>query len=130
MIDLPHDLQSDDYGSGPLDHERLEIQDNRMGIEFAALMAEEANLPTEAFDRCRKYNAAATSKGMDHIDTYSKQLARLGEDHQVLDATDMKAVWNKLLPTRVVHPWRRDDPAGSIHSGSRNSYTQQSCSTA
>ena len=29
---------------------------------------------------------------MDHIDTYSKQLARLGEDHQVLDATDMKAV--------------------------------------
>ena len=92
MIDLPHDLQSDDYGSGPLDHERLEIQDNRMGIEFAALMAEEANLPTEAFDRCGKYNAAATSKGMDHIDTYSKQLARLGEDHQVLDATDMKAV--------------------------------------
>lgn len=92
MIDLPHDLQSDDYGSGPLDHERLEIQDNRAGIEFAASMAAEANLPKEAFDRCGKYNAAATVSGMQHIQSYAKQLERLGEPHRVLDTADMKAV--------------------------------------
>ena len=92
MIDLPHDLQSKDYGSGTLEHERLEIQDNRLGIEFAASMARDANLDVEAFDLCGKYNAAATENGAAHIETYRQQLDQLAEPYEVLDTKAIKAV--------------------------------------
>lgn len=91
MIDLPHDLDSADYG-GDLDGDRRQIDLNRAGIAFAAEMARDFNLPDEAFRPVGKVNAAATTKGMAHNTDYAAHLTHLGESHTHLDAGDMKAL--------------------------------------
>ncbi len=62
MIDLPHDLSSDDYlGNLKKDSEQTLI--NRSAIEFAKSAAEEYQMPAEALQQVGKTNAAATTKG-------------------------------------------------------------------
>ncbi|MEM6636765.1 MAG: FAD-binding oxidoreductase [Pseudomonadota bacterium] len=89
MIDLPHDLTSDDYG-GALDHDITQTEDNRMAIEFAGAMAREFGLPKEAFARTGKVNAAATEQGDRHNRTYAAHLGRMGEACRHLDADEMR----------------------------------------
>ena len=91
MIDLPHDLSSDDYG-GDLDRDRKQTRMNRVGIDFAQQAAEEYGLSAEAFVRSGKVNAAATEKGLKHNSDYAAHLAKMGEAHELLDAADMKAL--------------------------------------
>ncbi|MCB1884122.1 MAG: FAD-dependent oxidoreductase [Geminicoccaceae bacterium] len=69
MIDLPHDLASDDYG-GNLEHDRKQTRMNRAAIDFAADAARECGLDEEAFARSGKTNAAATGKGLKHNADY------------------------------------------------------------
>ncbi len=88
MIDLPHDLASEDYGGDP-EADRHQIEDNRRAIAFAAEMAQEFDLPKEAFDPCGKVNGAATAKGDKHNRTYARHLGLLREDYQMLDRQDM-----------------------------------------
>ena len=89
MIDLPHDLTSEDYG-GALESDRAQTRANRAAIDFAQAMAEEAELSAEAFNRCGKINGAATNKGHQHNLDYAKHLENLGEAYQMLDAHAMR----------------------------------------
>lgn len=88
MIDLPHDLASNDYG-GALGADLDQTADNRRAIGFAADMAAEFGLSDEAFTRSGKINAAATAKGHGHNADYAAHLAEMGESHEMLDAHQM-----------------------------------------
>ena len=88
MIDLPHDLTSDDYG-GAVEADRAQIEDNRRGIAFAREIAEDYGLAKEAFDPCGKVNAAATEKGARHNAEFAQHLKALGEPFEVLDAQEL-----------------------------------------
>lgn len=91
MIDLPHDLSSDDYG-GDLERDRKQTRMNRAGIDFAQQAAEDYGLSAEAFVRSGKINAAATQKGLKHNSDYAAHLTRMGEAHELLNAADMKTL--------------------------------------
>lgn len=89
MIDLPHDLASEDYG-GALDADLAQTRANRAAISFAADMAKEYGLSDEAFNQSGKINAAATEKGHQHNLDYSSHLSAMDEAHDMLDAAQMR----------------------------------------
>ncbi len=89
MVDLPHDLTSDDYG-GALDHDLAQTRANRAAIAFARETAEGFGLVGEAFAPIGKTNAAATAKGHQHNLDYARHLADMGEAHEMLDAQQMR----------------------------------------
>lgn len=91
MIDLPHDLASDNYG-GALAADKAQTADNRRGIDFAAEMAEEFGLSQEAFVRSGKINGAATAKGHRYNLAYAGHLSAMGEDHRMLGPEEMQAL--------------------------------------
>ncbi len=91
MIDLPHDLSSADYG-GALDQDIKLTDDNRHAIQFAADMANDFEMEPDVFNQSGKINGAATAKGDKHNREYAAHLKNMGEDYQMLDAADMKAV--------------------------------------
>ncbi|MEO1161903.1 MAG: FAD-binding oxidoreductase, partial [Pseudomonadota bacterium] len=89
MIDLPHNLASDDY-AGALDADRLQTAMNRSAISFAREAAGEYSMGDEAFTVSGKTNAAASVKGMKHNLAYARHLATLGETHELLDGRQMQ----------------------------------------
>lgn len=89
MIDLPHDLTTESYIGG-LDKDLARVADNRIAIEFAAAMAAEYHLGTEAFSRTGKVNAAATDAGHAKTLKYAKHLERMGEPFEMLNAAQMR----------------------------------------
>lgn len=91
MIDLPHDLSSDDYGGAP-DADRLQTQVNRAAIAFAENTARDFGLTEEALVVSGKINAAATKKGLKHNSDYAAHLTTMHESHELLDAAQMKSV--------------------------------------
>ena len=91
MIDLPHDLASDDYG-GQLENDRQTIKQNRFAIKFAKETVEVLGLPKECFKEIGKINGAATAKGMRHNTDYAKHLSQLGERYEHFDAKFMKGI--------------------------------------
>ena len=90
MIDLPHELNSETYANAR-DVDLRQIRLNRMAIDFARQMAQEAQMPTAVFNPCGKVTAAATDKGEQHIRSYSKHLDQLDEQYQFMSAAEMKA---------------------------------------
>ncbi len=89
MIDLPHDLSSQNYiNTADSDVEQIKL--NRGAIEFSHQMVEEFGLDKEAFILSGKTNAAATEKGARHNINYAAHLVDLGEPHALLDAKAMK----------------------------------------
>ncbi len=91
MIDLPHNLGSADY-VGSRDADLKQIQMNREAIQFAQSMAEETDLPSEAFGIFGKVNAAATEKGLRHNEQYAEHLVQLGERFEMLDEQHMREI--------------------------------------
>ena len=91
MIDLPHDLASDDYG-GQLENDRQTIKQNRFAIKFAKETVEVLGLPKECFKEIGKINGAATAKGMRHNTDYAKHLSQLGERYEHFDAKSMNGI--------------------------------------
>ena len=89
MIDLPHNLASDDY-VGSLDKDREQTLINRSAIEFAKNASEEYEMPPEAIQLVGKTNAAATKKGMKFNTDYAKHLDKTSESYKMLDAQEMK----------------------------------------
>ena len=89
MIDLPHNLASDDY-LGSLEKDREQTLINRSAIEFAKNASEEYKMPPEAFQLVGKTNAAATQKGMKFNTDYAKHLDKTSESYKMLDAQEMK----------------------------------------
>ena len=91
MIDLPHDLTSDDYG-GALDTDLAQTQDNRRGIDHAQEMAAEFGLNNEAFVMSGKINGAVTDKGIAHNESFARHLAAMNEPHEFYDAARMRDI--------------------------------------
>lgn len=89
MIDLPHDLASDDYG-GQIKRDQTKTAMNRAAIAFAAEAAESYGMDKEAFVQKGKINAAASEKGMHHNKAYADHLTSMGEAFEVLDAATMR----------------------------------------
>ena len=87
MIDLPHDLASDDY-AGDGDEAAL-IALNRQAIDFAQDAAAEYQINPAFVDPAGKVNGAATPKGDAHNQSYGKHLSALGEACEHLDAQAM-----------------------------------------
>jgi len=89
MIDLPHNLVSEDY-AGAIGKDRIEAAQNRSAIAFAADAARNYNFSPETFVQSGKTNAAATKKGTQHNHDYAAHLKAMNEDHELLDATQMR----------------------------------------
>ena len=91
MVDLPHDLSSDDYG-GQVEADQQQIVQNRLAIDFAHQTAQEFGYVGEAFDPSGKINGAASAKGVQHNADYAAHLTAMGERSERLDAQAMAEV--------------------------------------
>jgi glycine/D-amino acid oxidase-like deaminating enzyme len=91
MIDLPHALASGSY-AGDDSEDRRNIRMNRAAIAFAGKIAQQNNLPVEAFDHCGKINAAASKVGNAHNTAYARHLEALDEPFELLNAAAMQSV--------------------------------------
>ncbi len=91
MIDLPHDLASDNY-RGALDRDEAQTAANRAAIAFALEAGADYGLGDEAIIQSGKLNAAATDNGLKHNAEYGVHLSRLGEDHEFYDAAKMQEI--------------------------------------
>jgi glycine/D-amino acid oxidase-like deaminating enzyme len=91
MIDLPHDLASNEYG-GDRQRDLNQIKFNRAGIAFAADAAEEYGMPPEAFTKSGRINAAAGEKGLRKNSDYASHLDVLNEAHNFLDQQEMQSL--------------------------------------
>ena len=89
MIDLPHDLASDDYG-GQDARDHQSIRHNRAAISYACDMVDTFDLPNECFQKIGKINAAATEKGIAHNQAYQDHLTHLNEPYDILDDRQMR----------------------------------------
>ncbi|MDE3028704.1 MAG: FAD-binding oxidoreductase [Paracoccaceae bacterium] len=88
MIDLPHELTSDDYaGSGD---DRAMIALNRQAIAFAKAAVEEYRIDPNFLDPAGKINGAATPTAQVHNESYAKHLSSLGETSEMLDPQQMQ----------------------------------------
>lgn len=90
MIDLPHDIASEDYAGKAASHDHRETALNRLAIRFGADVASEYGLSSEAYNPSGKINAAATADGDQLNRDYAKHLVAMGETCQLLDARAMK----------------------------------------
>ena len=90
MIDLPHDLASDDYSGAGFEKDRKLVALNRRAIGFAGRMVEEFNIDPAFFRRDGKVNGATGTSGDKLNEQYANHLARMGEDAEMLDARSMR----------------------------------------
>jgi glycine/D-amino acid oxidase-like deaminating enzyme len=89
MIDLPHELTSDDYAGADGARDRALIALNRRAIAFAREAVEEYGIDPAFFDPAGKTNGAAGAAAHAHNLSYAAHLARLGEPCEMLDAQAM-----------------------------------------
>jgi glycine/D-amino acid oxidase-like deaminating enzyme len=87
MIDLPHDLTSDDYAGHGDDRGMIAL--NRQAIAFARGAVEEYGINPEYFDPVGKVNGAASDRTDSLNRSYADHLSALGEPSTRLDAQDM-----------------------------------------
>lgn len=90
MIDLPHELTSEDYAGEDSNSDNALIAMNRHSIAFAADAVQEYGISPEYFRRDGKVNGAASDIADQRNRAYAKHLAQLGEGHELLDAKAMK----------------------------------------
>ena len=89
MIDLPHDLSSDNYAGKNVSDDKTIIKLNREAILFAKKNVEEYHINPHFFDHCGKINGAASEKGHHHNVAYQEHLSQLNEDSTMLDEKQM-----------------------------------------
>lgn len=90
MIDLPHDLTSDDYaGHGD---DRAMIALNRQAISFAREAVETYGIDRNFFDPAGKINGAASEQADALNRSYARHLATMGEPSEHLDAQAMHRI--------------------------------------
>lgn len=90
MIDIPHELTSEDYaGAGD---DRAMIRLNRQAQTFAAGAVEDYAIPTAYFDRAGKINGAASRHADAQNKSLSMHLAKLDEPFEHLDAMQMAEI--------------------------------------
>lgn len=90
MIDLPHDLTSDDYaGHGD---DRAMIALNRQAIAFARGAVEDYGIRADYFDPVGKVNGAASDTADTLNRSYADHLTTMGEPSERLDSKAMEAL--------------------------------------
>ncbi|MEX3955448.1 NAD(P)/FAD-dependent oxidoreductase [Trinickia sp. EG282A] len=92
IIDLPHEVSSEDYGGGEADARRHDIKVHRMAIALARDLAIEKGWGKDIFDPCGKYNVALGPQGDKHVVSYAKELDKVKEEYRLLDAKQIAAV--------------------------------------
>ncbi|WP_281036008.1 MULTISPECIES: FAD-binding oxidoreductase [unclassified Mesorhizobium] len=92
IIDLPHEVSSDDFSGDSSKKSKQDIAIYRRAISLGKELAEEQGWDREIFDPCGRYSMATTAEGDRHLVAYSEQLRLLGEDHQFLGAAETAAV--------------------------------------
>ena len=90
MIDLPHELQSDDYSGGGDD--RAVIALNRRAISFAREAVSTYGIDANFFDPVGKINGAASETADALNRSYANHLDELGEANRILDQQEMTEV--------------------------------------
>jgi glycine/D-amino acid oxidase-like deaminating enzyme len=90
MIDLPHDLASEDYAGKGLENDRAMISLNRQAIAFARDAVSQFEIKSDYFDEVGKVNGAASAKGYAHNLNYAQHLDTLGEKSEMLDQQQMR----------------------------------------
>jgi glycine/D-amino acid oxidase-like deaminating enzyme len=90
MIDLPHELTSDDY-SGQGD-DRTVTALNRLGQAFAGDAVEEYGIDPNYFDKAGKINGAASAEADARNKSYAQHLTNLGETSEWLDSGEMRKI--------------------------------------
>ena len=91
MIDVPHDLSSDDYG-GNAENDHRQIRLNRAAIGYAMQAKEQWQMSDEAIVASGKINGAVTARGVAHNQAYARHLQQLSEPYERLDAQAMNEV--------------------------------------
>jgi len=99
IIDLPHEVSSEDFGGTSTERARRDIKLYRTAISLATDMAEENGWGREIIDPCGRYSVAISQKGDAHIVTYARQLQGLGESHHILDAKGIYDVTGSRIYT-------------------------------
>ncbi|CAI8853258.1 gamma-glutamylputrescine oxidase [Pseudomonas sp. IT-P44] len=99
IIDLPHEVSSEDFGGTSTDRALRDIKLYRTAISLATDMAEENGWGREIIDPCGRYSVAISQKGDAHIVTYARQLQGLGESYQILDAKGIYDVTGSRIYT-------------------------------
>ena len=92
MIDLPHDLNSEDYSGGSMDKDRLIIRLNRAAIDFARGAVLDYDIKDDYFDEVGKINGATSARAHGHNIGYAGYLKGLDEPSEILDAAAMKDI--------------------------------------
>ncbi|WP_254690614.1 NAD(P)/FAD-dependent oxidoreductase [Shinella daejeonensis] len=92
MIDLPHDLSSEDYAGKGLAADRKTIALNRQAIAFARAAVEEYGIDPAWFDPAGKINGAASAAAHALNRSYAIHLEQLGEANEMLDERAMLEV--------------------------------------
>ncbi|MEM9631108.1 MAG: FAD-binding oxidoreductase [Pseudomonadota bacterium] len=87
MIDLPHELNSEDY-AGAGDDQKITAL-NRRAIAFAGDAVEDYGIDGNYFDRAGKVNGAASQMAVDHNNSYAHHLQSLSETYEILDQQNM-----------------------------------------
>lgn len=88
MIDLPHELTSEDYAGAGDDKKMIAL--NREAISFLGSAIERYQIDPNYFDRAGKVNGAASEAALRHNANYAEHLRLLGEDCESLDAKQMQ----------------------------------------
>jgi len=88
MIDLPHDLQSEDYAGAGDDRAMIDL--NRHAIGFACSAVENYAIDPNYFDPAGKVNGAVSEAAQQHNASYARHLQSLGETCEMLDAQAMQ----------------------------------------
>ena len=90
MIDIPHELTSEDYaGSGD---DTAMMRFNRKALAFGAAAVKEYGIAPDFFDPSGKINGAASEAGDRHNASLAKHLTALGEPFEVYDAAQMTEI--------------------------------------
>lgn len=99
IIDLPHEVSSEDFGGSSTDRARRDITLYRTAIGLATDMAQEHGWGRDIIDPCGRYSVAISEKGDAHIKAYARQLQGLNESHEILDAKGIHEVTGSQLYT-------------------------------
>jgi len=91
MIDVPHDLSSDDYG-GNADNDPRQIRLNRAAIDYSIQAKVRWQMSDEAIVASGKINAAMSARGVAHNKAYAAHLDHLKQPYEYLNAQAMHKV--------------------------------------
>lgn len=92
MIDLPHELTSEDYAGKDSGSDKSMTALNRQAIAFGEAAVGDYGISREYFRRDGKINGAASDHADRQNKSYARHLKSLGEGYELLDAQAMKAL--------------------------------------